>query len=111
MPPTNDTIKEQGKQRVQSQDDWNKEIVPRLPAQLEAQAEKLQAMERQREIRRASDLLRGLLAFVFVTHSFAHLGIWSVLMGVADISANAWRKRLRKANAWLDWLLAELLST
>jgi hypothetical protein len=111
MPPQNDTIKEQGKQQVESPEDWTKEVVPRLPQQWEEQAEKLGAMERQREIRNASDLLRGLLASVFVTHSFAHLGIWSVLIGVADISANAWRKRLRKASAWLDWLLAGLLAS
>jgi hypothetical protein len=36
--------------------------------------------------------------------------MWSVFIGLADVSANAWRKRLRKASDWLDWLLQEILS-
>ncbi len=93
-----------------SQDDWAKEVVPRLPAHVEEQAKKLKALERCREISSATDLLRGLLAYVYVTHSFQHLSLWSVLVGLADVSANAWRKRLRKASNWLDWLLQEVLA-
>src|SRR5439155_24805707 len=37
-------------------------------------------------------------------------GTWAVLMGLADISEAAWRKRLRASNAWLLWLLGELLA-
>jgi hypothetical protein len=92
------------------QDDWAKEVVPRLPAHVEEQAKKLKALERCREISSATDLLRGLLAYVYVTHSFQHLSIWSVLVGLADVSATAWRKRLRKASDWLDWLLQEVLA-
>jgi Transposase DDE domain len=92
------------------QDDWSKEVVPRLPAHLEEEAKKLKAFERCREISKASDLLRGLLAYVYTVHSFQHLSMWSVLIGLADVSANAWRKRLRKASDWLDWLLQEVLA-
>ncbi len=63
------------------------------------------AFERSRKISRASDLLRGLLAYVYIVHSFAHLSMWSLLLGVADVSANDWRKRLQQASPWLDWLL------
>src|SRR5213078_1906285 len=73
------------------------------PAQLEEQAKKLKAFERCREISSATDLLRGLLAYVYTAHSFQHLSMWSVLVGLADVSANDWRKRLQKASAWLDW--------
>jgi hypothetical protein len=84
MPDTiNDTPQKQ--ERIEQSDDWNKEVVPRLPERLEEQANKLKAMERTREISSASDLLRGLLAYVYVTHSFRHLGMWSVLVGIADI--------------------------
>src|SRR5215472_14090552 len=106
-----DTIVEEKGQEIGNQDDWAKEVVPRLPIQLEEQARKFKAIEREREISGASDLLRGLLAYVYVAHSFAHLGMLSVLIGLADISANAWRKRLQKASAWLDWLLQELLAS
>ena len=97
-------------QEIGDQDDWAKEIVPRLPVHLEEQAKKLKAIERCREIGKASDLLRGLLAYVYVTHSFQHLSMWSVLIGLADVSANAWRKRLQKASTWLDWVLQEVLA-
>jgi hypothetical protein len=93
------------------QDDWSKEILPRLPATLEEQAMQLKAFERSRKIVCATDLLRGLLAYVYTAHSFAHLSIWSVLLGVADVSANDWRKRLQKAGPWLDWLLQEVLAS
>jgi hypothetical protein len=72
---------------------------------MQEQAMKLKAFERSRKISRASDLLRGLLAYVYTAHSFAHLSMWSLLLGVADVSATDWRKRLQKASPWLDWLL------
>jgi hypothetical protein len=111
MPCKNyDTTREEVSQEIDSQDDWSKEVLPRLPARLQEQAMKLKAFERSRKISRASDLLRGLLAYVYTAHSFQHLSMWSVLLGVADVSANDWRKRLQKASAWLDWLLQEVLA-
>ena len=107
---SNSTIPEEKAQENGKQDDWTKEVVPRLPAHLEEQARKLKAFERSREISSATTLLRGLQASVFITRSIQQLGRWSVLIGVADVSANDWRKRLRKASDWLDWLLQELLA-
>jgi hypothetical protein len=104
------TTKEELGQENGCSDDWTKEVVPRLPAHLEEQARDLKAFERKRLIGTATDLLRGLLAYVYTTNSFKHLGMWSVLVGLADVSANDWRKRLRKASAWLDWLLQEVLA-
>ncbi len=92
------------------QDDWSREVVSRLPASVQQQAVVLKAFERSRQIRCATDLLRGLLAYVYTVHSFQHLSIWSVLVGVADVSANDWRKRLQRASAWLSWLLQEVLA-
>ena len=104
------TRTEEISQELEGQDDWTKEVVPRLPAHLEEQAKKLKAFERCREISSATDLLRGLLAYVYTAHSFQHLSMWSVLIGLADVSANAWRKHLRKASEWLDWLLQDVLA-
>ena len=95
------TIVEGNEQGNGKQDDWEKEVVPRLPAYLEEQAKKLKAFERSREISSATDLLRGLLASVYTAHSFQQLSMWSLLIGLADVSANDWRKRLGKANDWL----------
>lgn len=89
---------------------WHTEVVPLLPADLEAQARRLGAFSRRRELASASDLLRGLLAYVLLAASFQHLGAWGVLSGVASLSAPAWHKRLLASPAWLEWLLTELLA-
>ena len=88
-------------------DGWATDILPHLPADLEAQAARHGAFQRSRGITCASDLLRALLAYVLCVTSFRLLGAWALLLGLADLSEAAWRKRLRRANAWLLWLLTE----
>src|SRR5216683_3670764 len=92
-----------------SASDWEREVLPRLPKGWEEQARTWKAFSRAREIRHPADLLRGLLAYVLYVRSFRHLGCWSVLIGLADVSETDWRKRLGKARAWLAWMLSEVL--
>jgi len=89
---------------------WDQEVLPQLPPDDGQQAEQLHALRRHREFQRASDLLRGLLAYVLCAPSFRQLGGWAVLIGLTTISHVAWRGHLRKARAWLLWLLCELLA-
>lgn len=84
--------------------------MPHLPAELETQAHALGAFTRRRMLASATDLLRGLLAYVLLATSFRHLGAWAVVNDVADISAVAWQKRLVRSRPWLAWLLGELLA-
>lgn len=91
-------------------DDWEREVLPRLPQGWQEQAKELGAFSRSRQVSHPGDLLRGLLAYTLQGYSFRQLGAWSVLMEVGDLSEAAWRKRLRQSGRWLEWMLQEKLA-
>ncbi len=108
---SDDTTEEMSKQvEALVSDLWGSEVEPRLPKELEVQAKKLGALQRKRGLSSAAQVLRALLAYVLCAPSFRRMGVWAVLIGLADLSEAAWRKVLRRASDWLAWLLAELLA-
>ena len=95
---------------LQADDLWTSDVVPLLPATRDLYARHLGAITRKRAISHSSDLLRALLVYALGPSSFRLLGAWAVVLGLADISEAAWRKRLRTSAAWLLWLLQELVA-
>lgn len=89
---------------------WEQEVLSQLPTDYEQQAQRTRAFVRVRGLASVGDLLRGLVAYVLCLSSLRHLGAWGVLIGLANLSHVAWQKRLRRARAFLLWLLGELLA-
>jgi hypothetical protein len=89
---------------------WATEVVPRLPGNLAAQARVLKAFQRVRGRATPHDLWRGLRAYVRGPRATRRLGAWAGLIGLADLSEAAWRKRLRASHDWRRWLLGALLA-
>ncbi len=96
--------------RMSCPDQWEQEVLARLPEGWQKQAQALGALQRRRSVGSPGDLLRGLLAYQLQNLSFRQLGAWSLLSGLADISEAAWRKHFRLAGSWLWWMLESLLA-
>ena len=88
--------------------DW--ELLQRfLPADWEAQAKRLKAFERGRKIGSPADLLRLVLLSCGVGLSYQDTAAALALAGLEPMTRMAVFKRLRKAQAWLQWLVAAML--
>lgn len=90
---------------------WESEVLPRLPKELEEAAKRLKAFQRVRQVASATDLLHALLVYALCSLPWRQLGAWAVLVGLGDLCERAWRKRLARAAAWIAWLLGELIGS
>jgi DDE family transposase len=96
--------------RTLNEEGWEQAVLSQLPADYEAQAYQLGAFARERELQRPAQVLRAVLAYVLCGMSFRTLACWAVLIGLPNLSDTAWRKRIRLCQAWLFWMLQELLT-
>lgn len=98
-------------QNLQDVGVWS-ELVKRLPADLDLSktARQCRAFRRARGVRSAEDLLR--LALIYGTTSLSLRGTaaWASAQGLADISDVALLLRLQGCDAWLQEMMAGLLS-
>lgn len=76
---------------------------------LESSAKEYGALRRHRGVNRAVDLLRIALAYSILDYSLRGLGMWCVVVKLADLSKTALLNRLRRSHAWLGYLVARVL--
>jgi hypothetical protein len=93
-----------------NEEDWQR-ILQKLPQDWQEQAIRLGAWQRVRKLAQIADLLRALLVYAACGYSFRQLGVWATLMGVGYLSERAWRKRMDRAQAWIEWLLGAFLGS
>lgn len=80
-----------------------------LGIDLAGSAREQKAFLRAREIRDAGDQLRLDLAFGVEDWSYSQLSEWALRQGIGDLAGEAVRKRLYNSEAWLRWLVGQLL--
>ncbi|HEY0756098.1 MAG TPA: hypothetical protein VGD98_19230, partial [Ktedonobacteraceae bacterium] len=74
----------QSQEQTRAEQCWNERVKHRLPANLEAQAWALGALQGKRAVESAQTLLRALLCYVLSLSSLKHLSGWSRLVGVTS---------------------------
>jgi len=80
-----------------------------LPSELDTSARECGALVRCREVPDAQALLRLLLAYGATDLSLKDVAAWAAAAGVAQVSGPALFYRVRRAEAWLSALLADVL--
>src|SRR5260370_35585618 len=72
---------------------------------------RLKAWQRVPQLATVGDLLRALLVYAACGYSFRQVGVWATLVGVGSLSERAWRKRVERSQAWIQWLLGVLIGS
>ena len=80
-----------------------------IPVDLDRTARETKALQRCREIRQATDLLRLVLAYCVCDWSLRLVGLWAHLRGIGRLSDVAVMKRVQNAKPWLESLVVAML--
>jgi hypothetical protein len=88
--------------------DWA-EAEQKLGIDLEQSARETKAIQRLRQIRNASDLLRLILFYAMSDWSLRLVGAWAFMQGIGYLSDVAILQRLRKSHVWIGKLVVMVL--
>ena len=88
---------------------WSQEIAEKLPPSLEQSAKEYGAIIRKREIKSALGLVQMLLMYAVSNLSQKALAACACVIGVANVSDQAWQKKTVRSIPWLTYLLNETL--
>ena len=83
----------------------DKKIQGKLPEELEEIAKQTGSVNRKRGIKTAGDLLKMLFLYACCNISFRIPALASSVLGIAEISDTAWKKRFQKAVPFLQEIL------
>jgi hypothetical protein len=84
-------------------------VLAMMPDDLETSAAAYGAFRRKRQVKSAGDLLRLALLYALCDYSLKASGAPASALGLAQLSAVAVYKRLRKAADWLGYLVLRWL--
>ena len=76
---------------------------------LEAMAKETKALVRKREVKKATDLLRLVLAYAVCDWSLRLVGVWCAVLQLAHLSDTAILNRLQHCPTWLGQIIAQLI--
>lgn len=85
-------------------------LLTMLPSDLEETAQNSKAIQRKREIKSASELLRVILLYCYCGLSLSGVALWWFKAGLGKLSKRAIEMRLKKSAVWLGRLLYQKLS-
>lgn len=90
-------------------DEW-RYVATLLPPDIERLATEMGAIRRRREVASAEGLARLVLAYGVTNLSFKEVAAWASAEGVADLSGPGLFYRMCHAEAWIERVLASVLS-
>jgi hypothetical protein len=84
-------------------------MIAEMPGELDRMAQEHGALQRQRKVRGAANLLRLVLAYAVCDWPLRLVGAWATIQGIANLSDVALLYRFRQCGPWLGQLLGRVL--
>lgn len=88
---------------------WSEQIGKILPGNIDEIAKSKGALERKREVKSSTELLKVLLIYAVSTMSIRMLALCASVMNVSEMSDTAWRKKIVNSVLWLTIVLEYIL--